>query len=142
MRNGYTLIEMMIVVAIIGIIMAFVLPGYFDYKKRTNRADVQAEMMNIAQRLESHKMANLKYPASATMASLYGGTTYPKTGTGFFTLGFTTLNDTTWIMTATPITGSPQAGDGIICLNDQGHKFWGKGATACALSATSVWDGR
>ena len=142
MRNGYTLIELMIVIAIIGIVMAFVLPGYFDHKKRVNRTDVQTEMMNLAQRLEAQKLATSKYPAGTTMAAFYGGTSYPKTGTAFFTLGFTTLNDHTWVMTATPITTSPQAGDGIICLNDQGQKFWGKGATTCSLSATSTWDGR
>lgn len=142
MRNGYTLIEMMIVIAVIGIIMAFIVPNYFEYKKRTNRADVQAEMMNLAQRLESQKLATSKYPTGTTMATFYGGTSYPRTGVALFTLNFATLNDSTWVMTATPNSTGPQRGDGIICLNDQGHKFWAKGATDCALSATSNWDGR
>jgi type IV pilus assembly protein PilE len=142
MRNGFTLIELMIVVAVIAIVAAIAMPSYSQYKKRVSRADVQAEMINIAQRLESHKLANFKYPSTATMNSLYGGNVYPRTGTVLFTLAFSTLNDNTWVMTATPISTSSQAGDGIICLNDQGQKFWAKGATACALSATSNWDGR
>lgn len=142
MRNGFTLIELMIVVAIIAIIATIALPSYSQYKKRVNRADVQVEMMNIAQRLESHKLANLKYPANATMTSLYGGDVFPRTGTALFTLAFSTLTDNTWVMTAMPISTSSQAGDGIICLNDQGQKFWSKGATACVLTATSNWDGR
>ena len=141
MRNGFTLIELMIVVAIIAIIMAIALPSYNQYKKRVNRADVQVEMMNIAQRLESHKLANYKYPIT-TITSFYGGNVFPQTGTALFTLAFTTSNANTWVMTATPISTSSQAGDGIICLNDQGQKFWAKAATACALSATSNWDGR
>ncbi|EOV8572392.1 pilus assembly protein PilE, partial [Acinetobacter baumannii] len=48
-------------------------------------------------------------------------------------------NSQTWTLTATPISTSSQAGDGIICLNDQGQKFWAKGATVCALSASSSW---
>ena len=142
MRNGFTLIELMIVVVIIAIIAAIALPSYSQYKKRVSRADVQVEMMNMAQRLESHKLANFKYPATATMTSLYGSNVFPRTGTASFTLAFSTLTDNTWVMTATPISTSSQAGDGVICLNDQGQKFWAKGATACALSATSNWDGR
>lgn len=140
MRNGFTLIELMIVVAIIAIIAAIALPSYSQYKKRVSRADVQAEMVNMAQRLESHKLANFKYPSTATMNSLYGGNVFPRTGTALYQLAFSRLTDNSWEMTATPI--SSQAGDGIICLDDQGQKFWAQGATACALSATSNWDGR
>ena len=141
-QSGFTLIELMIVIAIIAIIAAIALPNYTNYKKRANRTDVQTEMVNIAQRLESLKLVNMRYPATATISSLYGGTTYPRTGTALFTLAFSTLNESTWVMTATPITGTPQDGDGIICLNDQGQKFWQKGATTCALTATSKWDDR
>lgn len=142
MRNGFTLIELMIVVAIIGIIAVIALPSYSQYKKRVNRSDVQTEMINIAQRMESYKLANFKYPSDNTVNPLYGGKTYPSVGTALFTLTFTTLNDNTWIMTATPISTTSQAGDGIICLNDQGQKYWAKAATTCVLSATSTWDGR
>ena len=63
----------------------------------------------------------------------------PIQGQALYKLAFATLNDSTWVLTATPISTSSQAGDGIICLNDQGQKFWAKGATVCALSASSSW---
>ena len=51
--EGFTLIELMIVVAIIAILAAIAYPSYTQYKIRTNRADVQSEMMQTAQRLQS-----------------------------------------------------------------------------------------
>jgi prepilin-type N-terminal cleavage/methylation domain-containing protein len=55
-RNlGFTLIELMIVVAIIAILAAIAYPSYTSYRVKTNRVDVQAQMMNIAQRLQSYK---------------------------------------------------------------------------------------
>ena len=68
---GFTLIELMIVVAIIAVLAAIAYPSYTQYKIRTNRADVQSEMMNIAQRLQSYYVINHNY----TSATLDNGTT-------------------------------------------------------------------
>ncbi|MEL4299477.1 type IV pilin protein [Acinetobacter ursingii] len=145
-QQGFTLIEVMIVVVVIGILAVIVYPSYTQYKIRTNRADMQVEMMNIAQKLESRKLANNSYLNSDstknTIGSIYGSTTSPQQGTALYTLAFSTLTSTAWTLTATPMNSTPQTGNGIICLNDQGQKYWAKGATACALSATSNWDGR
>lgn len=139
-RNGFTLIELMIVVAIIGILAAIAYPSYLNYKVRTNRTDAQAEMIAIGQSLMQFKMTRGNY-SNATVAVIYGAAVTPKTGTALYDL---TLNVTgsKWELIAKPRSGTTQAGNGWICLNDQGQKFWAKGATACALSATSNWDGR
>lgn len=145
-KNGFTLIELMIVVTIIGIFAAIAYPSYLQYMQRTHRAEVQAEMINIAQKLESRKLVNHSYLNSDTtkntIEAIYGSANSPQQGTALYTLALTTFTASTWVITATPISTSPQSGNGIICLNDQGQKYWAKAATVCALSATSTWDGR
>ncbi|ENV38059.1 MULTISPECIES: type IV pilin protein [Acinetobacter] len=145
-RNGFSLIELMVVVAIMGIIAIVAYPSYLQYLQRTHRADVQAEMTNIAQIMESRRLANSSYLSTDTsrnnILSIYGSTTSPKQGGALYTLAFTSLTTSSWVLTATPISSSSQRNNGIICLNDQGQKFWAKGASGCSLSNTSNWNGR
>ena len=145
--KGFTLIELMIVIAIIAILAAFAYPSYQEYVKRTKRTDDQAEMMIIAHSLSQYKATRHSY-AGATLANVYGGTVTPRSGTALYDL---TLNisatGAAWTLTAIPKNGTTQAGNGVICLNSQGQKDWNKAtitAAACTarLSNTSNWDGR
>ncbi len=73
--KGFTLIEVMIVVAIIGILAAIAYPSYDEYVKRGNRVEGQAFLNDAAARQERYYAQNYKYADS--IAKLYGtsGTT-------------------------------------------------------------------
>ncbi len=55
---GFTLMELMIVVAIIGILAAIAYPNYLQYLKNVNRKAAVAELLDIKDRLERHYTVN------------------------------------------------------------------------------------
>ena len=136
---GFTLIELMIVVAIIAILAAIAYPSYTQYKIRTNRADVQSEMMNIAQRLQSYHVINHNY-TNATLDNSNLSKDYPASN-AVYTITLTPSVQS-WVLVAEPKSATIQSANGNVILNSQGQKCWTKGASTCALSGTSNWDGR
>ena len=64
-HRGFTLIEVMIVVAIVGILSAIALPSYNEYIRRGHRAEARAALLQGAQWMERAATANGTYPLTA-----------------------------------------------------------------------------
>ena len=151
MKKGFTLIELMIVVAIIGILAAIAYPSYQEYVIRTHRADAQAELMRLAGELQKYKIVHHNY-ADVTLADIGGATIFPKQGTTYYALNEITNSDGTpitaqsssWVLVAIP--QNNQTTDGILCLNDDGQRNRDTAANATAvtcrtgLADNSRWD--
>lgn len=138
-HRGFTLIELMIVVAIVAIIAAIAFPSYTQYKVRTSRAEVQSEMLQIAQRLQSYHVINNNY----TNAKLDNGgmsKNYPSSNP-LYEIKLS-VEAQAYTLTAEPKLGTAQAGNGNVILNHKGWKCWEKSTTPCRPSATTNWDGR
>ncbi|ENX60342.1 MULTISPECIES: type IV pilin protein [Acinetobacter] len=59
--TGFTLIELMITVAIVAIIAAIAIPSYDTYIRRADLSTAQQEMLKVAELLEKHRARNFSY---------------------------------------------------------------------------------
>ena len=66
---GFTLIELMIAVVIVGILAAIAYPSYIRYVQRTHEAEAQGQIMELASALEAHRAKHFSY-SGANLSTL------------------------------------------------------------------------
>jgi type IV pilus assembly protein PilE len=137
---GFTLIEVMITVAIIAIIAAVALPNYIDYVTRSKIVEAKTNLSDMRTRLEQYFLDNRSYPAACIPVApgpAGAGNIYLPASAKFFAVTCPTLTATTYTVTATG-TGSMA---GFVYTIDQANTHattgtgpWGKTSTVCWVS--------
>lgn len=117
--RGFTLIEIMIVVIIVGILAAIAYPSYLDHVRRGHQTEAQGQMMELAAALEAHRAKNFSY-AGASISGLTPHIASNQHYNHVLALGGGNLSFT---ITSTP-TGSLMSGMPTLTLDNDGNTNW------------------
>jgi type IV pilus assembly protein PilE len=141
-QRGFTLIEVMIVVAIIAILAAIAVPSYRDYVTRGRVVEATAGLADARNKMEQYFQDNRTYPTACQIApTAPGATEIQVQGLQNFAMACSNLAATTYTVTATgsgPMVGFTYT---IDQQNSRTSAFTGSGASAgwTAAAPNTCW---
>ena len=134
---GFTLIEVMIVVAIIAILAAIAMPVYSDYIRRGRIPEATSNLAALQVKMEQWFQDNQYYYKSASATGTCG--VDAPTATTYFTFNCTPLTATTYLWTATGITGTTMAGFYYTINQDSVRTSTITGVTGWTATSNTCW---
>ena len=119
--KGFTLIELMLAIAVLGILLAIAMPTYTKYVRESRRAQAQSEMLQMRLGMEKWRANRASYRSDADTGSAGTATSNTPANAGFtganeyytYTIPITAgaANDNTYTITATAVSGKSQVND-------------------------------
>lgn len=141
-RGGFTLIELMVVLAIVGLLLALVQPTYTGQRLKARRADCMATLLGFAQAMERHYAVHFTYAGAAAQGNDTGAPAAslfpdqcPVSGTASYALSIASADAGAYELRATPVATGPQADDGILAIDSAGRRGWDQNGDGDTLDA-------
>jgi type IV pilus assembly protein PilE len=129
--RGFTIIELMLAVAVVAILAAIAIPNYQQYIKKSKQVEVQAHLMMLSHQLASYKLVNHSF--QGMHIEKLGSANFPQVNANYtltlsdaygIALDQENAQPSTWLLVATPHENSTQQGTGKISLTHTGEKCW------------------
>jgi type IV pilus assembly protein PilE len=149
-QKAFTLIELMIVVAIVGIIASIAYPSYQGMLASSARGAAQADLMAFASAMERHSASNFGYLGAASgggdtgTPAIFAGHS-PATESAAkkkydLTIESVSSNGLSFEIKATPVSGSLVEDDGELLLYSDGRKAWDQDDNGSIAATEFCWS--
>jgi len=134
--SGFTLIEIMVVVVILGVLLAIAVPSYRQHIAKSRRADAKATLLDLAARQERFFSTNNAY---TTLATNLGYTSFPlkipSTSQLNYNVSILAANATSYTAQAVPTGNQASDACGTFTINQLGVQ----GVSGGTLNASQCW---
>lgn len=141
-ESGFTLIELMIVVTIVGLLSMVAYPSYQDYIRRAERTAAMGFVAEMAQRQEiifnnqrtyANSLSNLGMAMPARLANNYNAPNISVVDPAAGTLG-------SYAITLTPLTSGIMKNDGALVFRSSGERFRDMNGNGSKDTSDKTWD--